>query len=237
MANAAQCKAITGIAPAPEVVSMTEPAWRRIAGPGSHEIEIRKSRFICSIARIASDDEARSFIAALKKEHWEANHNCSAYIIGEAAGIQRSSDDGEPSGTAGMPMLEVLRKTMLTDTVAVVTRYFGGTLLGAGGLIRAYGRAVSETIREIGIVARQELTVMTMLADHAEAGRLHHALAGSGFPEATVSYEANGVAFQLHLPGQDVVPFQQWLAETTNGQVMARVQGHVNIDVPVSPET
>jgi uncharacterized YigZ family protein len=227
----------TGMATDPEVVFMPEPDWRRIAGPGSHEIEIKKSRFICTMTRVTSDEEARSFIAAMKKEHWEANHNCSAYSIGESAGIQRSSDDGEPSGTAGIPMLDVLRKSMLTDTVAVVTRYFGGTLLGAGGLIRAYGRAVSETIREIGIVARQQLTVMTMVADHAEAGRLHNALASSGFPEATVTYEANGVRFQLHLAEPDIAPFEQWLAETTNGQVVATVQGHVNIDVPVLPET
>jgi len=213
---------------------MSETAWRRIAHDGSHEIEIRKSRFICTMSRVENDEDARAFIASLKKQYWDANHNCSAYIIGETASIQRSSDDGEPSGTAGMPMLEVLRKTMLTDTVAVVTRYFGGTLLGAGGLIRAYGRAVSETIREIGIVERQFLTVVSVLADHAEGGRLHNALSASAFPEAEVNYEAGGVRFTLHLPEPDIDAFQQWLAETTNGQATATTQGHVSIDRPVS---
>jgi len=118
---------------------------------GQSEIEIKKSRFICSLKRIKTEEEAKDFIQALKKEHWKANHNCSAFVLGEKNDIQRSSDDGEPSGTAGVPMLEVLKKNELINVVAVVTRYFGGTKLGAGGLIRAYSSAVSHALNEIGM--------------------------------------------------------------------------------------
>ncbi|MBM7689694.1 YigZ family protein [Enterococcus ureilyticus] len=123
-----------------------------IRSDGESEIEIKKSRFICSLKRVYSEDEAKIFIAQKKKEHWKATHNCSAFIIGEKSAIQRSSDDGEPSGTAGVPMLEVLKKQELINVVAVVTRYFGGTKLGSGGLIRAYSHAVSHALTEIGLV-------------------------------------------------------------------------------------
>lgn len=123
-----------------------------IRSDGESEIEIKKSRFICSLKRVYSEDEAKEFIAQKKKEHWKANHNCSAFVIGEKSDIQRSSDDGEPSGTAGVPMLEVLKKQELINVAAVVTRYFGGTKLGAGGLIRAYSHAVSHALMDIGLV-------------------------------------------------------------------------------------
>lgn len=123
-----------------------------IRSDGESEIEIKKSRFICSLKRVYSEDEAKEFIAQKKKEHWKANHNCSAFVIGEKNDIQRSNDDGEPSGTAGIPMLEVLKKQELINVIAVVTRYFGGTKLGAGGLIRAYSHAVSHALTEIGLV-------------------------------------------------------------------------------------
>ena len=99
-----------------------------------HEIVIEKSRFICTLKKAATEEEAQDFIKETKKEYWDATHNCSAYIIGESGAAQRSNDDGEPSGTAGLPMLEVLRKNNLHNVAAVVTRYFGGILLGAGGL-------------------------------------------------------------------------------------------------------
>ncbi|MGM0217915.1 YigZ family protein [Enterococcus sp. AZ126] len=123
-----------------------------IRSDGESEIEIKKSRFICSLKRVSSEDEAKEFIAQKKKEHWKASHNCSAFVIGEKSAIQRSSDDGEPSGTAGIPMLEVLKKQELINVATVVTRYFGGTKLGAGGLIRAYSQAVSHALSSIGLV-------------------------------------------------------------------------------------
>ena len=126
--------------------------YRTIKADGQFEIEIKKSRFLCTLKRVTTEEEAKIFIQEIKKEHWKATHNCSAFLIGEKNEVQRSSDDGEPSGTAGIPMLEVLKKNELTNVAAVVTRYFGGIKLGAGGLIRAYAGAVSATLEHIGIV-------------------------------------------------------------------------------------
>ena len=129
--------------------------YRTIRENGIHEIEIKKSRFICHLRRVKSEEEAQVFIEEVKKEHWKATHNCSAYTIGLNDEIQRAHDDGEPSGTAGVPMLEIFLKRELKNVAAVVTRYFGGTKLGAGGLIRAYGGAVNEAVNNIGVVERQ----------------------------------------------------------------------------------
>lgn len=112
-----------------------------------HEIVIEKSRFITTLHPVTTEEEAMQFIQQMKKKYWDARHNCSAFTIGPRQEQQRSSDDGEPSGTAGKPMLEVLKKTGITNVVAVVTRYFGGIKLGAGGLIRAYAGSVSEAIQ------------------------------------------------------------------------------------------
>ncbi|QVK17771.1 YigZ family protein [Mycoplasmatota bacterium] len=139
---------------------------------GENEIIINKSRFICSIYRANTEAEAMSFIKRIKKINYNATHNCSAYIVGENGIHQKANDDGEPSGTAGIPMLEVLRKNHLTDTVCVVTRYFGGTKLGAGGLIRAYGQAVSQVINKIGIIEKRKMRLIEVEADYAQIGLL-----------------------------------------------------------------
>lgn len=125
--------------------------YKTIKDNGLFEEEVKKSRFICQIKRITTEEEGKAFIIAIKKEHYKANHSCSAMIIGDKSQIKRSSDDGEPSGTAGIPMLSVLEKQGLTNLVVVVTRYFGGIKLGTGGLIRAYS-GVTAAIKELGIV-------------------------------------------------------------------------------------
>ena len=130
--------------------------FKTIKEDGMVQEEIKKSRFICHVKRVYSEEEARAFIAAIKKEHYKATHNCSAFIIGEKSDIKRTSDDGEPSGTAGVPMLGVLEKHELTNLCVVVTRYFGGIKLGAGGLIRAYAGSVALAITEIGLVEIKE---------------------------------------------------------------------------------
>ena len=130
--------------------------FRTIKEDGQVQEEIKKSRFICHIKRVTTEDEARNFIQDVKKEHYKATHNCSAFILGERSEMKRSSDDGEPSGTAGVPMLGVLENQQLTNVCAVVTRYFGGIKLGAGGLIRAYSSNVALAIKEIGIVHIKE---------------------------------------------------------------------------------
>lgn len=143
-------------------------AYKTITHDGILEIEIKKSRFICQLKRVETEEEARNFIQSVKKEHYRANHNCSAFILGEASHIKRSSDDGEPSGTAGIPMLTVLENKELTNVVAVVTRYFGGIKLGAGGLIRAYTESVATACQEIGTVVVKEQEGLLVTLSYAQ---------------------------------------------------------------------
>lgn len=159
-----------------------------IRSDGESEIEIKKSRFICALKRVTSEDEAKNFIAQKKKEHWKANHNCSAFVIGEKNEIQRSNDDGEPSGTAGVPMLEVLKKQELINVVAVVTRYFGGTKLGAGGLIRAYSHAVSHALTEIGLVKGKLQQEISLTISYANLGAVQNFMENNPYTLKETTY-------------------------------------------------
>ena len=204
---------------------------RMVATDGKHETETKKSRFICHLFRVSDEEDARAHIDAIRKEHWNANHNCTAWIVGENQANQRSSDDGEPSGTAGMPMLEVLRRRELTDTLAIVTRYFGGVMLGAGGLIRAYGGAVSEALDTIGVVERKPLSVISFVADYETAGRVENAIRARELDLADVGYAAE-VTFELVMPPDDVAAFGTWLQELTNGGLHATIEGERFVEVP-----
>lgn len=203
---------------------------RTIRRGGEHETEIRKSRFICAMARVDSEDAARAFIAERRKEHWSASHNCTAYVLGEDGGVQRSSDDGEPAGTAGVPMLEVLRHRRITDTVAVVTRYFGGTKLGAGGLIRAYGNSVSAAVEEFGLLERRRLLVVDVFADYVLGGRLESDLRDSALTVREVAYEER-VRIEVALPEAELPDFEVRLAELTGGRAEFEVRGATVIEV------
>ena len=205
---------------------------RTIARDGVHELEIRKSRFICRLFRVASEAEAREALERVRKECWDANHNCYAYVIGERGAQQKASDDGEPSGTAGVPMLEVLKRRELVDVLAVVTRYFGGVKLGAGGLIRAYGQAVSEAVDAVGVVERRPLDLVTVRATYDDAGRIEHALRASPHPPADIAYGAD-VAFTMHLAPEEVPAFRAWIGELTSGAVPVEVTGRAVVEVPV----
>ena len=207
---------------------------RTIRRGGEHETEIRKSRFICAMARVDSEEAARAFIAERRKEHWSANHNCTAYVLGEDGGVQRSSDDGEPAGTAGVPMLEVLRHRRITDAVAVVTRYFGGTKLGAGGLIRAYGNSVSAAIEEFGLLERRRLLVVDVFADYVLGGRLESDLRDSALTVREVAYE-DRVRIQVALPEAELPDVGTRLAELTGGKAEFEVRGTTVIEVEPGP--
>lgn len=207
---------------------------RAIARDGSHELEISRSRFRCSLARAATPEEAGAFIAQIRKSHWSATHNCSAYRVGSSAEHQRSNDDGEPAGTAGVPMLEVLVRRDITDTVAVVTRYFGGIKLGTGGLVRAYGRAVAEALDQVGTVRRVPHREMRITVDHADAGRLDHDLRGAGHLITDVRYDSRAHLL-LRLPVEDTATFTQWLAEHTGGRADLRLGETTLLDVPDTP--
>lgn len=213
------------------------PITRTIAHGGTHEIEIKKSRFICSLERTADDASARAFIDATRRRFWDASHNCTAFRIGERGDIQRSSDDGEPSGTAGAPMLDVLRKQDLVDLTAVVTRYFGGTLLGAGGLVRAYGRAVSEAIHTIGIVERQPRHRLDASVGYDDAGRIEHAIRTFACDLANVVYGDTQVTFMLHVDTGQLHAVESWIAELTNGTARVVQADLIWVDVPVLATT
>lgn len=193
------------------------PQYLTVKADGTHEINIQKSRFIAHIKRAETEEEAQAFIQEIKKEHWNATHNCSAYMIGENDQIQKANDDGEPSGTAGVPMLEVLKKRKLKDTVVVVTRYFGGIKLGAGGLIRAYGRAVSEGIDAVGTVERTLMTVMHVKADYTWLGKLENEIRSSDYQLKDIHY-SELVEIEVYVKKDKMNEFQEWITELTNGQ-------------------
>lgn len=150
-----------------EVTSYLVPAH-----DGEASIEVKRSRFLCTLRRVEDEAAARAVVEELRRLHWDARHHCSAFVLGADAMTQRSSDDGEPAGTAGAPMLEVLRGAQVSDVVAVVTRWFGGVLLGAGGLVRAYSEAVQTALAEVGTLERRLLQEWSLELDPAQAGRV-----------------------------------------------------------------
>jgi uncharacterized YigZ family protein len=184
---------------------------------GEHEINIQKSRFIAYVGRAETEQEAQEFIQNIKKKHWDATHNCSAYLIGEHDQIQKANDDGEPSGTAGVPILEVLKKRKLKDTVVVVTRYFGGIKLGAGGLIRAYGKATSEGLNATGIVERKLMRVMHTTIDYTLLGKVENELRSSAYSIKEIHY-LDKVEIETFVEDGQTDHFTAWMVEMTNGQ-------------------
>jgi len=197
-----------------------------IAAGGAAEIEIKRSRFLCTLERVSEETAARAVVDRLRKEHWDARHHCSAFVLGPDATIQRSSDDGEPSGTAGAPMLEVLRGQGVSDVVAVVTRWFGGTLLGAGGLVRAYGDAVRTALDSVGLLERRLLQTFDVSVSHAEAGRLESDLRSRGVTVLDTSY-ADRALLRVAVPAGEVDRLHTLLAELTSGSVVAVAAGEL----------
>ncbi|MFI9029403.1 YigZ family protein [Streptomyces sp. NPDC053560] len=198
--------------------------YRTLAAEGVHEIEINKSRFICALAPVATEAEAQEFIARIRKEHPTARHHCFAYVLGADGGIQKASDDGEPGGTAGVPMLQMLVRREMRYVVAVVTRYFGGIKLGAGGLIRAYGGAVGEALDTLGTVTRRRFRLVTVTVDHQRAGKVENDLRATGRDVRDVRY-AEAVTFEVGLPESELPAFRAWLADTTAGSATLELGG------------
>lgn len=184
---------------------------------GESELIIQKSKFLTYVKRVETEQEAVNFIQDIKKMHHTANHNCSAYMIGEHDNIQKANDDGEPSGTAGVPMLEVLKKQGLKDTVVVVTRYFGGIKLGGGGLIRAYGRATTEGIASTGTILRKLHELMKVTIDYTWLGKVENEVRQSAYTLKEISY-ADGVDLFMYVPHTEIEHFTAWMTELTNGQ-------------------
>ncbi|MCS0635643.1 YigZ family protein [Streptomyces sp. LP05-1] len=198
--------------------------YRTVARAGTHETEISRSRFICALAPAATEAEAQEFVARVRREHPTATHNCYAYVIGADAGVQKASDDGEPGGTAGVPMLQMLLRRDVRYTAAVVTRYYGGVKLGAGGLIRAYGGAVGEALDTLGTRTRRRFRLVTVTVDHQRAGKLENDLRAGGRAVRDVRY-AEAVTLELGLPDAEVAEFRSWLADATAGSARLELGG------------
>lgn len=181
------------------------------------EIVINKSRFIASIHPAETEEEAKAFIQQKKKEHHDATHNCSSYVIGPTMLIQKANDDGEPSGTAGVPMLEVLKKQQLHNVVVVVTRYFGGIKLGAGGLIRAYGSAVSQVIKEVGRIILLDAIPFEVTLDYDQTGRFEHELQQTDYQLVDTAY-TDKVTYTIHVIASEEEPFIDFLNEVNQGK-------------------
>jgi len=206
--------------------------YRTIRENGIHEIEIKKSRFICHLKRVESEEEAQAFIEEIKKEHWKATHNCSAYTIGMNDDIQRAHDDGEPSGTAGVPMLEIFLKRELKNIAAVVTRYFGGIKLGAGGLIRAYGGAVNEAVDQIGIVERQLQRLIDVTVTYSQSGKVENSLREADYTIQDTLYTEN-ITYQCVVPLEKEEKFIEDITNWTSAQAEIEIGQQAWIEVPV----
>lgn len=207
--------------------------FRTIKEDGQVQEEIKKSRFICHIKRVTTEEEARNFIQAVKKEHYKATHNCSAFILGEQSEIKRSSDDGEPSGTAGVPMLGVLENHQLTNVCAVVTRYFGGIKLGAGGLIRAYAGSVALAIKEIGIVHIKEQLGLRLTLSYSQYQELPNFLKAKQLQEQDTAF-TDQVQTTIFVDKDDKDSVIESLIELFNGKIDIVEQGLRKVEVPIS---
>ena len=206
-----------------------------LARGAAHEMEIRRSRFLTFLERVESEDQARSFFAEIRNRFPDARHHCTAFVLGPDRRIQRSNDDGEPSGTAGRPMLEALTlaaprgEADLSDVAAVVVRYFGGVLLGAGGLTRAYSTAVSEALDSAAFRERSRRELYAVTAPHAEAGRVESEVRRAGFAVTETEYLQQAV-IHVGVPAGSGDDLQALLASVTQGRAHAEPEGEAWID-------
>nr|WP_167753866.1 MULTISPECIES: YigZ family protein [unclassified Granulicatella] len=209
--------------------------YKQIARDGSAEITIKGSRFICHLKRVNDEQDALQFIQHIKKEHRKATHNCSAYLIGETDLIQRAHDDGEPSGTAGVPMLEVLKKQELHYIAAVVTRYFGGTKLGAGGLIRAYSSSVSFALNQLGIIRHTKQAIVHITLEYAQVGKFDYFLTQHTY-ELIHTHYTQHATYVCGVLSQELEQFIQTVQNLFNGKVQIEQVDEKYVDLPLSHE-
>ena len=181
------------------------------------EIVEKKSRFIATVKPVKTEEEAIEFIEGLKKKYWNATHNCFAYVLGERFQTQRCSDDGEPSGTAGRPMLDVLLGEEIHDVVVVVTRYFGGTLLGTGGLVRAYQGATKAGLEASNVITKYHGQKLLVETDYTGLGKIQYILGQRGLKILNVDY-TDKVVLEVLLPEDEIQRVQTEITEGTNGQ-------------------
>lgn len=196
---------------------MSESGYKTVYKGGVGEIEEKKSRFIASIEPVTSEEEAVAFFNKKKKEYWDARHNCTAFTIGEKHENTRCNDDGEPSGTAGRPMLDVLLREDIHNVAVVVTRYFGGTLLGTGGLVRAYQKSVQEGLAHSVIIERRKGCRLAITTDYTGLGKIQHLLAGADITTLDTEYTEN-VCIHTMVPSDQLAALQNDITQATSGQ-------------------
>ncbi|MBL0385469.1 YigZ family protein [Tumebacillus sp. ITR2] len=194
-------------------------SYRTLLAPGEDTLIIKKSRFIGYATPVQSEDEALHFIATLQKKHWDATHNCFAYVFGPHDEVQKASDDGEPAGTAGKPILEVIKKEELHNVAVVVTRYFGGIMLGAGGLIRAYSAGCGAGLQAAGIVTRILFQEIAIDIDYTWYGKIENELHAGGWHIDRVDYLDRVTVYAL-CPVDDTEAVHKRLINATNGQAI-----------------
>ena len=192
--------------------------YRTVYRGGEGEIVEKKSRFITTVLPVTTEEEALAFIEAMNKKYWNATHNCYAYVIGERSEIQRCSDDGEPSGTAGKPMLDVLMGEKLHNVVVVVTRYFGGTLLGTGGLVRAYSSAVKAGLASSVIITKMSGIKLEITTEYTGLGKIQYLLGENGITTLDTVY-TDKVNMTVLVPTWELEGLKAKLMEGTNGKV------------------
>lgn len=211
--------------------------YKAVYEGGAGEIIEKKSRFIATVIPVSTEEEALEFIEAMRKKYWNATHNCYAYVIGERSELQRCSDDGEPNGTAGRPMLEVLLGEGIHNIAVVVTRYFGGTLLGTGGLVRAYSAAVKEGLASSVIITKIPGVKLHIGTDYTGLGKIQYILGQLGIQILDSQY-TDKVDLDVLVPASLKSQVTSEVTEGTNGQAVleegeacmfAKVGGEVKV--------
>ena len=201
-------------------------SYKVIAHGGMGEIEEKKSVFIANTAPVQTEEEALAFIESMKKKYWDARHNCYAYVLGEKAQIVRFSDDGEPSGTAGKPILEVLLGMEVRNLVVVVTRYFGGTLLGTGGLVRAYTQATQAGMAASDICIMRRGVLLKITTDYSGISRIQHILGQRKITIEEAEY-TDVVLLKIKIPCEDEEQIRKEITEATAGKAQIEKDGDV----------
>lgn len=197
---------------------------------GAGEVIEKKSRFIATVVSVNSEMEALEFITKMKKKYWDAAHNCSAFVIGDNYEIQRFSDDGEPGGTAGKPMLDVLVGNQIHNAAVVVTRYFGGTLLGTGGLVRAYQKAVNAGLKQCELLTKQQGLLINIHLDYKDIGKIQHVIETMHLHLMNTQY-LNEVNFEVIILNKDKELVINKIADVTNGKAAITIFDKVSFGI------
>lgn len=211
--------------------------YKTVYAGGQGEIVEKKSRFIATVQPIENEAQALEFIESIKKKYWDARHNCFAYVLGERQELARFSDDGEPGGTAGKPMLDVLLGEGLHDVAVVVTRYFGGTLLGTGGLVRAYSGAVKAGLAESAVITKKAGVQLSIETDYTGLGKIQYILGERGIPVLESDY-TDRVVLKALVPLPELAQTEHAVTEGTNGKAameegescyFAEIEGEIKV--------